>query len=263
MLRAAIGVVLVAGTAAPLPRPALETADAIVDCVQGNLPAHTSVQRIELRSRDRAGSERVLRSRLHWKRFEGGQPRVRIRVDEPPDLRGATYLLIEAEDGGSSEMFVHLPAVGRIRRVTEKTVSDSLWGTDFSYDDMRQLQWQAADGIRERLPDAVVSGRPVYVLALEPRPEDHSAYQRIVSFVDRDTCVVLRIELYERGAAPRKILTADPDSLSSQEGRWLARRFEMRDLRDETTTWLEILEVENDVEVPDRIFNPTLLDRGR
>jgi hypothetical protein len=260
---AAIAVVLLAGSAASPAAPAPETPDAIVDCVKANLPEHTSVQQIELRSRDRAGSERVLRSRLHWKRFGDGEPRVRIRVDEPPDLRGATYLLIENPDGHKSEMFVYLPAVGRIRRVTEKTVSDSLWGTDFSYEDMRQLQWHSSDGTRTRLPDAVVSGRAVYVLAWEPGPEDQSGYRRIVSSVDRDTCVVLRIEFIERGDTPRKVLVADPGSLSKQDGHWLARKLEMRDLRDETTSWLEILQVQNDVEVPERIFNPTLLDRGR
>jgi outer membrane lipoprotein-sorting protein len=264
MLRAAIGIILIASTASlAAPAAPLEVAEEIVDCVQGNLPERTSVQRIELRSRDRAGSERVLRSRLHWRRFDGGRPRVRIRVDEPPDLKGASYLLIENEDSRESEMFVHLPAVGRVRRVTQRTVSDSLWGTDFSYDDMRQLQWQAAEGAHTRLPDATVSGRDVYVLALEPRPEDESSYDRIVSSVDHETCVVLRIEFYERGDAPRKVLSADPSSLSSEGGLWLARKFEMRDLRDETTSWLEILEVETDVEVPARIFNPTFLDRGR
>lgn len=263
MLRAALGVTLVAGTVTALAAPAPETPDEIVDCVQRNLPERTSVQRIELRSRDRAGSERVLRSRLHWKRLAGGRPRVRIRVDEPPDLRGASYLLIDDPDAGTSEIFVHLPAVGRIRRVTQKTLSDSLWGTDFSYDDMRQLQWQAADGARSRLPDAVVADRAVYVLALEPRPEDSSAYRRVVTSVDRETCVVLRVAFYERGDTPRKLLSADAGSLTEQNGRWLARKLEMRDLRDETTSWLEILEVEIDVEVPDRIFNPTLLDRGR
>jgi hypothetical protein len=263
MLRAAIGVIVIAAPLTALAAPPPETPDEIMACVRRNLPERTSVQSIELRSRDRAGSERILRSRLYWKRFEGGQPRVLIRVDEPPDLRGASYLLIDAEDAGPSEIFVHLPAVGRVRRVTQKTVSDSLWGTDFSYDDMRQLQWHAADGARSRLPDAVVSDRAVYVLALEPRPEGETAYRRIVSSVDRETCVVLRVEFYERGERPRKLLRADVGSLAEQNGRWLARKLEMRDLRDDTTSWLEILEVENDVEVPDRVFNPTLLDRVR
>lgn len=263
MPRAGIAITLLASTAVSLAGSMPETAEEIAQCVKANLPERTSVQRIELRSRDRAGSGRILRSRLHWRRFDDGRPRVRLRVDEPPDLRGASYLVIDGKDGRTSEIFVHLPAVGRVRRVTQRTVSDSLWGTDFSYDDMRQLQWHTVEGAHTRLPDATVSGRGVYVLALEPRRVDGSAYERIVSSVDQETCVVLRVEFYERGDVPRKVLTADPDSISSEKGLWLARKLEMNDLRDETTSWLEILSVENDVEVPARIFNPTFLDRGR
>jgi len=264
MRRAASFGVLVGWLVAPVGLAApLDSVEEVRACMRANLPERTSRQRIELKARDRAGGERVLEAQLHWKRFRRDLPRVRIRVDSPPDMRGATYLLIEQEKGRDSEMYMYLPAVQRVRRISERSMSDQLWGTDFSYDDMRQLQWIAAEGSHEQRENSEVAGRPVYVLDLALAPEEGSTYERLQAYVDQETCVSLRIEFFERGDKPRKVLEADPSSLAQEGERWLARKMEMKDLREHTTSWLRIVEVQHDGDIPDRIFNPTLLDRGR
>ncbi len=249
---------LPAASAAPL-----ETVEEIRQCMRANLPERTSRQQVVLTARDRSGGERVLETEMHWKRFRRDLPRVRIRVKAPPDMRNAAYLLIEQEKGRASDMYVYLPAAERVRRIAARTMSDQLWGTDFSYDDIRQLQWIASEGGHERLPDQEVAGRTTYVLSLRLAPEEASSYERIVAFVDHATCVSLKLEFYEAAETPRKVLTADVEGLFQQEGRWLARDVIMADLRDETSTRLHVGEIEFDVEIRDRIFNPTFLDRGR
>lgn len=243
------------------PAAALETAEEIRECVRGNLPERTNTQTIELASLDRAGGRRTLEARLHWKRFGEDQHRLRIRVDKPPDLRTASYLVIEKE--GADDMFMYLPAVQKVRRITSGMLSDNLWGTDFSYEDIKQLQGIAVVGDVERLADGTVADRGVYVLAMVPPSSEESSYEKIVSFVDRETCLSIKTEFYERGDGPRKVLTADPAQLVREGDRWSARFLEMRDLQSETTSHLRVLETRNDVEIPDRTFNPTLLGRGR
>jgi hypothetical protein len=223
------------------PALALETAEEIRACVRGNLPARTSVQTIELESLDRAGGRRTLVARLHWKRFGEGQHRLRIRVDKPLDLRGSSYLVIEKDS--TDDMFMYLPAVQKVRRITSGMISDSLWGTDFGYEDIKHLQGIAAEGAVER------SGE--------------STYSKIVSFVARDNCIAIKTDFYERGDAPRKVLLADLDQLTREGDRWSARSLEMRDLESQTTSRLRVVETRDDVEIPDRTFNPTLLGRGR
>ncbi|MGI9590791.1 MAG: outer membrane lipoprotein-sorting protein [Myxococcota bacterium] len=245
-----------------VPAAPLTSIEEIRACMRGNLPKQTSRQEVKLTARDRAGGERELEAQMHWKRFPRGLPRVHIRVEAPIDMRGSAYLLIEEEQGRESAMYVYLPTVQRVRRITARTMSDQLWGTDFSYDDIRQLQWISEEAAPERLPDQEVAGRNVYVLSLKHGPEENSSYERIVAFVDHDTCVSLKLEFYERGDQPRKVLRADPASLFKEGRRWIARDAEMSDLRDETSTRIHIVKVENDVEIRDRVFNPTMLDRG-
>ena len=75
--------------AAPKALPGAPTADEIVDCVRANLPESTARQRVLFRTRDRAGSEREVRSTVKWRRFDDSKSRVMVRVQEPRDLRGA------------------------------------------------------------------------------------------------------------------------------------------------------------------------------
>jgi len=244
-----------------LPASALDTAEEIRQCVRGNLPEKSSHQQIELTSEDRAGGQRTLEAELDWQRGDGDHARVRILVESPSDLRGSTYLVIEQDR--DDEMFMYLPKLQKVRRISAGMLSDQLWGTDFSYEDIKQLQGLTLEGTTERLPDAELDGRPVYVLAVTPAEDEPSSYERVVASIDRETCVALRTEFFERGDAPRKVLVADAAGIEKQGGRFVAHSFEMRDVRDETRSWLRIHKVENDVAIPSKLFSPTMLGRAR
>jgi hypothetical protein len=237
-----------------------KTAEEISECVRGNLPERTSQQQIELESLDRAGGKRKLAAKLDWKRGEEDRPRVRIRVQAPPDLRDAAYLVIEKP--GDDDMFMYVPALRKVRRIAGGMLEGELWGTDFSYEDIKQVQGITGSGARERLPDAEVSGRPAWVVEHRPDGSEGSPYTRIVAYVDRATCVALRTEFFQRGERPRKVLVADPESLLQVGGRWLAGSLEMEDLRDETRSWLRVLKVEHDTEIPERVFSVKRLSLG-
>ena len=265
-IAAAVGFFIVwadAGSAAADARAAGDGASAaeISECARSNLPERTSHQEIELESLDRAGGRRTLEAQLDWKRGDPDEPRVRIRIDAPTDLRGAAYLVIERP--GDDDMFMYLPAARRVRRIAAGMLEGQLWGTDFSYEDIKQIQGIMAGGTEERLADADVAGRIVWVLAHRPERPESSAYTRIVVYVDRTTCVALRTEFFQRGEKPRKVLLADPASVVESGGRWMARELEMIDQRDGTRSWLRVLKVEYDVDIPDSLFSTKRLGTGR
>ncbi len=240
----------------------LETVEEIRACVEANFPTRTQLAHIELESEDRVGARRRLEARVHWKRFEK-RPRVMIKVDEPAEVRDAAYLAIEADEGEDETIFMFLPALKTTRRVSATFAADSLWETDFSYADMKHLQGIERRGEGERLPDAQVEGRAVYVVQTTSVSEADSPYERVVAFLDQETCVALRTDFYERGEQPRKTLAATIASLEADGTRWSAREYAMTDLKTETRTWLRITKLETDVDLPDRLFNPSRLDRAR
>ena len=107
-----------------------------------------------------------------------------------------------------------------------------------------------------------MDGRPAYVLDVRPTSESDSAYERIVAFIDKETCVLLRSEFYERGDRARKVLTAATSTLSQEGDVWLAREYLMRDLRDETETTMIVEEVEVGKAIPRKIFSQRELVSG-
>ena len=100
-----------------------------------------------------------------------------------------------------------------------------------------------------------IEGRIVDIVALTPPAGDESAYERLVFRVDRETCVTLRVDFFERGAELTKRYTADPSSLRQVGQRWLATRSTMTDRQDGTETQLEVTSVEYDEDVSDGVFN--------
>jgi hypothetical protein len=260
-LRSGLAAALVA---ALLPAAARSAELAEVEaCVERNLPGHTSVEVAELTAIDRVGGMRQIRAKHYWKRMPDGTSRHLLEVDAPPEVRGSAYLLLEKKGGGGDEVFSFLPDLQKVRRLQSRAMSGSLFGTDFSYEDFRHLQSVASAAGRTRLPDGTVDGRAVYVIEVKPPPDSGSEYERIVGYLDRETCIPLKMEFQTPGGALRKELRVDPASLTRAGKGWVARSVAIRDLVNETQTKLEVSAIEVDGDVPDRLFTVVYLERKR
>jgi hypothetical protein len=238
----------------------LETAAQIDACYQANFPQDTSVQTVSMSARDRIGALSVAKTTLYWKRFQDGLSKMLMRFADPPEMRGAALLMVETQQD-ENDMFMYLPELGRVKRVTSRMTSASMFGTDFSYEEFERMQGMARSSETTRLADARVGARDAYVL--ETRPErKSSAYERIVSFIDKQTCLLLRADFFERGDEARKLLTVDAASIAEVGGVWYAKQLLMRDLRDETETSMRVEKVEVGVSIPPKMFSQTELVAG-
>ena len=228
-------------------------------CIELNLPEHSSRQSLQFERTDRAGNRRRIEAQVWWKRDAEGRSRLLARVEAPPDERGAAFLMIE--EAGHFELFSYLPELGRVRRVDSRSASGFL-GTDLSYEDLEQLRSLAPRARVERLPDAQLAGRPVYVLSSTPDPASQSAYQRIVSQVDRETCVALHTSLQGIGDRVLKELIVDFSDVEKEGQHWLPRKVLLRNLANDSETRLTLDELELEPEIPDRLFTQGELAKG-
>jgi hypothetical protein len=245
-----------------LAAPALadEAAQKVMDCMQANLPPTARVQQLELASTDRAGGTRVLEANL-YAMLDKGLLRLSLRIIGPPDLAGSAYLLRETEGDREDDIYLSLPKAQRIRHITGAQASQSLFGTDFSYADVRQIQGAFAAGDSKLEAPAEIDKRPVHVLVQKPQEKKVSPYTMVRSWVDQQTCVPLKTEFYE-GDKPRKRLTSPAASLKQSGKHWYPGEMEMVDLKTETRTTLKLGRIMDVDGLSIRYFNPSTFNYG-
>lgn len=238
---------------------AATTVDDVTQCMRANIPETVRIQTFQLRSHDRGGESRLLAGRLTASREED-QVRANLRLESPPDLKDAAYLMLENRQGGD-EMYIFLPALNKVRRVVGGTRDNPLFGTDFSYNDLRQLHKAFAGHPTELLPPESLEGRDVHVLDVRPAQDDESRYTRIRAWVDQEACAPLKMEFFE-GERVSKRLLSPAASLSRIDGYWYAAQIEMHDLQAGTHTVMTVSDIETGPRLPERLFNPRLFHMG-
>jgi hypothetical protein len=231
------------------------TVEQVQACMRDNIPKTVQIKELEVTATDRTGGSRTLRGRLYGT-TEGDRLRAMMKILEPADLAGASYLLRESRSAGNDEMYVFIPALSKVRRITGAAIDGSLWGTDLSYSDVKQIQ-NAFSGASARLEaPATIEQRSVHVMSFVPPKDQETRFTLIRAWVDRDSCVPLKVEFVE-GSQAVKRLTVKPGDIKQSGKHWYASDAVMSDLRQGTSTRVRVLGVTNDAKVADRYFNPS------
>jgi Outer membrane lipoprotein-sorting protein len=239
-----------------------KTAEEIEACVQANMPKTSSVQSIALRAKDRVGAITESKAKIYWKKFEDGRSRVLIEFSLPDDLRGASVLLLE-RSADSRDMFMYLPELRSVKRITSRMVSGSMFGTDFSYEDFEMIEDYAKKPQGKRIADGLLDGENTWVLESRPSAGEMGAYTRILEYIDPDTCVRLKTELFDANDRLHKVAISDRKTLAVVSGLHYAPKLTLRDLVKETETELEIEKIEVGVDIPARLFSQANLTKGK
>lgn len=229
------------------------TIDEINRCMRANIPQTVRIQNFTITAWDRVGGQRTLKGKLYGTR-EKDRVRVMMRIEGPPDLAGAAYLVREGET--ADEMYLYLPAIQKVRRITGAALDGQLWGTDLSYNDVKQLQ-NAFAGSSASVEAAVApyEGREVHALSFTPRAEDGTRYRSVRTLVDKKTCVALKVDFVEP-AGIRKVMSVDPANLKQSGPHWYSSTAEIKDLKNGTRTRVVVTGVSAGDKLAGRYFVP-------
>lgn len=242
-------------------------------CCEKSLPAASMHQTLSLTSADQRGTLSTLGADLFWKRFEDQRAHARVDLSAPPRQAGTVILLGEREvaaDGSrrEPEVVLYKPGERRDRLISVSALSGEMLGTDFSYEDFAYFYGTSSELRVTRLADEQWQERAVIVLEATYRDPDAafdrgSEYERIVTRFDAEYCVPVATRFYTSGNHLRKELLADPEHIRAVAGRWVAHRLVMHDRREGSHTILELLKLDFDPPLEDRLFSRAALKRGR
>jgi hypothetical protein len=244
----------------PLAAAAEDPVQQVRDCLKRNLPKKSSVQTMQFIAVDRIGGQREFRAKMLGMKVADGLRRAKLCISHPPEMRGSELLSVETP-GGAPDSFLYTPELRKVKRITGEGVGGSVFGTDFTYEDLQRWQQLNRPESHERLPDSDLGGRPVYVLSTTPSNAAQSSYTKVLSYVDQKTCVVIKSESFENGDRLRKLLTAKPDEMLEENGIYAPTEVVMKDVRDQTQTTVVVEDLEVDGDVDERSFQSSALGR--
>lgn len=221
--------------------------------MQRNELKTTAVQKVELRSIDRAGYEKILVADIYLKRFPDETTRMVAYFKEPDDIANTRLLIIEKPPG--NEMYMYMPSLFKIRRISSKRISSSMYGSDFSYEDIERFYGMLSSEQPVQAPDVVLNGQSMYVLETRPAEDSGSRYETIVAYFNQRDCIVRRVDYFEPGGKLRKQLMVNEQSMETTGTISLPREFTMTDLRNNTETTLHIRHLELGIPIDDSAFD--------
>jgi hypothetical protein len=187
--------------------------------------------------------------------------RMLIRFTYPQDIRGTAFLVWEHPQA-ADERFLYLPALGRVRRIVGAETQDSFVGSDFSYEDIGGREFDDYSYTMVD-PNAVWTGpdaakAPAYRIESRARAA-HAKFPRVVSFVRKDTFVVVHADIYNRRDERHK--TYQVQRLERIQNIWTLSDVVMTNLPDRTRTELTITRAEYNVGLKEADFSRRELER--
>jgi outer membrane lipoprotein-sorting protein len=161
------------------------------------------------------------------------------------------------------DMWVYVPALGKVRRLVSKNKSDSYVGTDFSYGDI--IGHKVEDYSHRLIGLEIVEGMECFVVESMPvsdRVRREGGYGKRISWVRKDNFVSPKLEGYDlHGRLFKRLLTTDIRLVDPTLGRWQPMRMEMINLETGHRTILSYDDFKANAGVQQTIFTTRYLEK--
>jgi uncharacterized protein len=180
----------------------------------------------------------------------------------PPDIRGTKTLLIE-HSNAEDDMWIYLPAMKKVRRLVASNKKDSFVGTDFSYGDV--IGYKVEEWNHKLLREESVAGRDCYVIESTPKSPETAAntgYSKRIGWIDQESFVALRTEIYDlSGQLLKKLTDEDVQKVDAQNNRYQPMKLIAENVQTGHKTIIEFKNFKANVGIGDDVFTARSLDR--
>jgi hypothetical protein len=247
---------IIAGTAVVF----AQDAAAIIRSSRDRITADTvsSRSRMVINAKDGTTGERMIDQ---YSKDGPNGSRTMIVFQRPASVAGTRFLTME-NAGGAEDRWIFLPSLGKVRRIAASEGSGSFMGTDFSYDDISSASRDADLDTHTILREETYTGKACYVI--ESRPKDTSyQYSRMVQWLDKDTKIVHKIELYDRRNTPSLVKRVEMKEIKEIQGRLTPTVTTITTVATGTSTTIYTDILKYDDPIPEGVFTTAYLESGR
>lgn len=208
------------------------------------------------------GQTRVRKTLGHTRLQDGSDDNMRlVRFMSPADIKGTSILLIERA-GADDDMWLYLPALGKVRRLAAANKKDSFVGTDFSYADV--IGYKPQEWMHKLVREETLDGTPCWVIESLPandRVRDTTGVGKRLTWVGKPHHVTLRSEAWDASLQPLKRIVASDIRQVGSNQRWQAMRTEAENLQTGHRTTIQFDDFQADRNVPASLFTTRELEK--
>jgi len=178
-----------------------------------------------------------------------GDDKLMMTFKSPADLRGVTFLTTS-----SANMWIYLPAQGRVRRISGSAVDQGFGGSDFSFREISNLSF-SDNSASQPAESTAFAGMPAWVLTVKDKDGVASRM-----WVEQARFVPLRVERLGSDGKPTKRIEF-ADFASRGEG-WIPVNIKIFDLNRGSRTELKLDSLKLNTGVKDNYFTEANMKKG-
>ncbi|MDR0320944.1 MAG: outer membrane lipoprotein-sorting protein [Treponema sp.] len=213
--------------------------------------------RMVITARDGTTSERLIDQ--YSKDDANGNARTVIVFQRPANVAGTRFLTID-NVSGSSDRWIFLPSLNRVRRIVASESGGSFMGTDFSYDDISATDREVGLDVHTLLREENFNGTACYVIQSVPRDNSYP-YSRTISWIDKQSNLIYKSEFYDRRGNLVKLLEMLDYRVMQGQLTPMQMRISTVAAGTSTTIYMEIIKYNDPI--PESVFTTQFLETGR
>lgn len=205
--------------------------------------ASTEKESIEVEVIQNQG-RRETKSLTRWTKFDpGGEDKVTV-VFSKPVMDDGLGLLTWRHPGKQDDQWLKLPSMDKVRRVSVSDQEKYFAGTDFTYEDLRQL---SGERLADFIYEIIRQEDDQKVIAAVPRPGVETGYGKRLFYVN-PAFVIVKMEYYSKDG---RLLKSQTNSriITHEGGMWRTEQVEVKNI---------LLNRQTVMKVTERVLNPTL-----
>ena len=216
---------------------------------------HSAVK-MELIDSNNAVDERMIEE---WAKDPGDKTgAVLIVFQRPASVKDTRFLQIVNKDR-ANDKWIYMPALRTTRRVASSDGAKSFMGTDASYDDLETRKID--DDTYVLLGPETVGSYTCHKIESTPVNAKASQYLKRISYIDKETAIPVKVEMYDKKGALLKVL--EIEKLEKQGAYWIPMQGKMTNVQTNHTTRITILKLELDKPINDKMFTQNFLNTGK
>lgn len=226
----------------------------ILKKIEESRQADTAAMKMTMELYNKSGDMRNRELRNRHK--EGDIEKSLIEFMAPADVEGTAFLSLEEKENDTEDMYLYLPVLASVRKISGSQKNGNFVGSDLSYNDL--TVFSGSNYIDNYDAEIIKKLEDGYLLKLLPIDSDID-YSFGKMWVREDIWSPYKIEFYDQSEELLKSINLE--QFENISGNWVAKLVTVKNEQKGSKTILKIYEVEFNIQLDDQIFTTRYLER--